>query len=65
MYGRRDGKQVWDVEGLTPAPAPDAAHGDVLDFLRKVTDVRWTSFRPAGTIAPGDAPASTARARTT
>ncbi|MDA2811530.1 NAD(P)H-binding protein [Nocardiopsis sp. RSe5-2] len=50
-----DGSQVWDAPGL-----PDwlldimHAHGDALDFLRTVSDVRWTSLSPAATIAPGE-----------
>ncbi|NGO70217.1 NAD(P)-dependent oxidoreductase [Streptomyces boncukensis] len=50
-----DGKQVWDAEGL-----PDwllmimHAHGDALEYLRTVEDVRWTSFSPAATIEPGE-----------
>ncbi|WP_017626700.1 NAD(P)-dependent oxidoreductase [Nocardiopsis chromatogenes] len=50
-----DGSQVWDAPGL-----PDwlldimHAHGDALDFLRTVSDVRWTSLSPAAHIAPGE-----------
>ncbi|MBB6171901.1 hypothetical protein HNR23_001961 [Nocardiopsis mwathae] len=49
------GARVWDAPGL-----PDwlltimHAHGDALEYLRTVTDVRWTSFSPAGTIEPGE-----------
>jgi uncharacterized protein len=49
------GGQVWDAPGL-----PDAvldvmhAHGDALDFLRTVRDVRWTTVSPAARIAPGE-----------
>ncbi|WFB10989.1 NAD(P)H-binding protein [Streptomyces sp. LX-29] len=49
------GVRVWDAPGL-----PDwllqimHAHGDALEFLRGVTDVRWTSLSPAATIAPGE-----------
>ncbi|GAA2093533.1 NAD(P)H-binding protein [Streptomyces albiaxialis] len=49
-----DGKQVWDAEGLPEGLLQIMhAHGDALDFLRTVTDVRWTSFSPAASIAPG------------
>ncbi len=50
-----DGKQVWDAEGL-PEPVLQImhAHGDALDFLRTVTDVRWTSLSPAALIEPGE-----------
>ncbi|WP_019546474.1 NAD(P)-dependent oxidoreductase [Streptomyces sulphureus] len=50
-----DGTRVWDAPGL-----PDAvrqimhAHGDALEYLRTVDDVRWTNFSPAAEIAPGD-----------
>ncbi|MET9859301.1 NAD(P)H-binding protein [Streptomyces smyrnaeus] len=52
---RPDGSRVWDTEGL-----PDAilqimhAHGQALDHLRGVEDVRWTNISPAATIEPGD-----------
>lgn len=51
---RPDGSRVWDTEGL-----PDTilqimhAHGDALDYLRGVKDVRWTNISPAATIEPG------------
>ncbi|MFF4173806.1 NAD(P)-dependent oxidoreductase [Streptomyces sp. NPDC001744] len=49
-----DGKQVWDAEGLPESLLQIMhAHGDALDFLRTVTDIRWTNLSPAGTIAPG------------
>ncbi|MGW1604834.1 NAD(P)-dependent oxidoreductase [Streptomyces eurythermus] len=50
-----DGRQLWDTEGL-PEPVLQImhAHGDGLDFLRSVTDVRWTNLSPAATIAPGE-----------
>ncbi|GAA1990301.1 NAD(P)-dependent oxidoreductase [Kitasatospora viridis] len=50
-----DGSQVWDAPGFPDWLLPIAhAHGDALDHLRTVTDVTWTSFSPAGTIAPGE-----------
>ncbi len=30
------------------------AHGDALDYLRGVHDVRWTNISPAATIEPGE-----------
>ncbi|MFF3505570.1 NAD(P)-dependent oxidoreductase [Streptomyces sp. NPDC003247] len=50
-----DGTQVWDAEGLPGFLLQIMhAHGDALDFCRTVTDVRWTSLSPAGTIEPGE-----------
>ncbi|MFD8479808.1 NAD(P)-dependent oxidoreductase [Kitasatospora sp. NPDC059673] len=50
-----DGKQVWDTEGLPEFLLQIMhAHGDALDFLRTVTDLRWTSLSPAATITPGE-----------
>ncbi|MFI9783898.1 NAD(P)-dependent oxidoreductase [Kitasatospora sp. NPDC051984] len=50
-----DGKQVWDTQGLPEFLLQIMhAHGDALDFLRTVTDLRWTSLSPAATIAPGE-----------
>jgi len=49
-----DGSRVWDTQGL-----PDTilqimhAHGDALDYLRGVQDVRWTNISPAAMIEPG------------
>lgn len=49
-----DGNKVWDAEGL-----PDFllrimhAHGDALDFLREIEDVRWVYVSPAALIEPG------------
>ncbi|MGP3986192.1 NAD(P)-dependent oxidoreductase [Streptomyces sp. 3N207] len=49
-----DGSRVWDTEGL-----PDTilqimhAHGEALDYLRGVHDIRWTNISPAATIEPG------------
>ncbi|MGP3973860.1 NAD(P)-dependent oxidoreductase [Streptomyces sp. 8N114] len=49
-----DGSRVWDTEGL-----PDTilqimhAHGEALDYLRGVQDLRWTNISPAATIEPG------------
>ncbi|MGI5347654.1 NAD(P)-dependent oxidoreductase [Streptomyces sp. CA-250714] len=51
---RPDGSRVWDTEGL-----PDTvlqimhAHGEALEYLRGVHDVRWTNISPAATIEPG------------
>ncbi|MGW4804361.1 NAD(P)-dependent oxidoreductase [Kitasatospora sp. NPDC004272] len=50
-----DGKQVWDTPGLPEFLLQIMhAHGDALDYLRTVTDLRWTNLSPAGTIAPGE-----------
>ncbi|WP_439678331.1 NAD(P)-dependent oxidoreductase [Embleya sp. MST-111070] len=49
-----DGRQVWDAQGLPESVLHIMhAHGDALEFLRTVTDVRWTNLSPAATIAPG------------
>ncbi|MFI1583784.1 NAD(P)-dependent oxidoreductase [Embleya sp. NPDC020630] len=51
----RDGKQVWDAAGLPESVLQIMhAHGDGLDYLRTVDDVRWTNLSPAATIAPGE-----------
>lgn len=49
------GARVWDAPGL-PEPVLEImhAHGDALDFLRTVTDLRWTSMSPAALIEPGE-----------
>ncbi|WP_405806584.1 NAD(P)-dependent oxidoreductase [Streptomyces sp. NBC_01187] len=48
------GKQVWDTVGLPEAVLQIMhAHGDALDFLRTVDDVRWTNLSPAATIEAG------------
>lgn len=50
-----DGKQVWDAPGLPEFLLQIMhAHGDALDFLRTVSDVRWTSLSPAALIEPGE-----------
>ncbi|MEV4559822.1 NAD(P)H-binding protein [Kitasatospora sp. NPDC049285] len=50
-----DGRQVWDAEGIPEFVLPIMhAHGEALDYLRTVTDVRWTNLSPAGTIEPGE-----------
>ncbi|WP_411075741.1 NAD(P)-dependent oxidoreductase [Streptomyces sp. cmx-4-7] len=50
-----DGSRVWDAEGLPEFVLQIMhAHGDALDFLRTVDDVRWTNLSPAATIAPGE-----------
>ncbi len=50
-----DGGQVWDSEGLPEFLLQIMhAHGDALDYLRTVDDVRWTVLSPAGSIAPGE-----------
>ncbi|MFJ8429717.1 NAD(P)-dependent oxidoreductase [Kitasatospora sp. NPDC094019] len=49
------GVRVWDAPGL-----PDGvrqimhAHGEALDHLRTVTDVRWTVLSPAAVLGPGE-----------
>ncbi|MEV0604020.1 NAD(P)H-binding protein [Streptomyces sp. NPDC050315] len=49
-----DGKQVWDAEGLPEFLLQIMhAHGDALEYLRTITDVRWTSLSPAALIEPG------------
>ncbi|GAA2634154.1 NAD(P)-dependent oxidoreductase [Streptomyces axinellae] len=48
------GKRVWDTTGLPEAVLQIMhAHGDALDFLRTVDDVRWTNLSPAATIEAG------------
>ncbi|OEU99418.1 MULTISPECIES: NAD(P)-dependent oxidoreductase [Streptomyces] len=50
-----DGSRVWDAEGLPEAILQIMhAHGDALDYLRGVHDVRWTNISPAATIEPGE-----------
>ncbi|MDX3096840.1 NAD(P)H-binding protein [Streptomyces sp. ME01-24h] len=50
-----DGKQVWDAEGLPEFVLQIMhAHGDALDYVRTVSDVKWTNLSPAATIAPGE-----------
>ncbi|WP_354640879.1 NAD(P)-dependent oxidoreductase [Kitasatospora camelliae] len=50
-----DGKKVWDTPGL-PELVTQVMHGqgDTLDYLRTVTDVKWTHFSPAAMIEPGE-----------
>ncbi|NSC24885.1 NAD-dependent epimerase/dehydratase family protein [Streptomyces albus subsp. chlorinus] len=51
---RPDGSRVWDTEGLPEAILQIMhAHGDALEYLRGVEDVRWTNVSPAATIEPG------------
>jgi putative NADH-flavin reductase len=47
-------RRLWDAEGL-PAPLRQImrAGGDALDYLRAITDVRWTVISPAALIQPG------------
>ncbi|MGW5355880.1 NAD(P)-dependent oxidoreductase [Streptomyces sp. NPDC004031] len=50
-----DGTRVWDAEGLPEFLLQIMhAHGDALDHLRTVDDVRWTNLSPAATIEPGE-----------
>lgn len=50
-----DGKKVWDTPGL-PELVTQVMHGQgaTLDYLRTVTDVKWTHFCPAAQIEPGE-----------
>ncbi|GLF98499.1 NAD(P)-dependent oxidoreductase [Streptomyces yaizuensis] len=50
-----DGRKVWDTEGL-PELVTQVMHGqgEALDYLRTVTDVKWTHFSPAALIEPGE-----------
>ncbi|MFJ4875287.1 NAD(P)-dependent oxidoreductase [Streptomyces sp. NPDC088745] len=50
-----DGKKVWDTPGL-PELVTQVMHGqgEALDYLRTVTDVKWTHFSPAAQIEPGE-----------
>jgi uncharacterized protein len=47
-------KRLWDAEGL-PEPLRQIMHagGDALDYLRGVTDIRWTVISPPALIRPG------------
>jgi uncharacterized protein len=47
-------KLLWDAEGL-PEPLRQIMHagGDALDYLRAITDVRWTVISPPALIRPG------------
>ncbi|WP_229074515.1 NAD(P)-dependent oxidoreductase [Actinoplanes sp. DH11] len=48
------GMRLWDMPGLPPeALTVMHAHGVGLDYLRTVSDVRWTSLSPAAMIDPG------------
>ncbi|MBO8186215.1 NAD(P)-dependent oxidoreductase [Streptomyces spirodelae] len=50
-----DGSQVWDTEGLPESILQIMhAHGDALEFLRGVEDLRWTNISPAAMIEPGE-----------
>lgn len=48
------GRRLWDTEGL-PEPLLQImrAGGDALDYLRTVSDVRWTVISPPALIGPG------------
>jgi putative NADH-flavin reductase len=49
-----NGKRVWDTPGL-PEPVMQIMHagGEALDYLRSVSDVRWTVITPPALIGPG------------
>ncbi|MDJ0464457.1 NAD(P)H-binding protein [Streptomyces sp. H27-C3] len=50
-----DGKKVWDTEGLPELVVQVMrGQGAALDYLRTVTDVKWTHFSPAAQIEPGE-----------
>lgn len=50
-----NGTQVWDAPGLPKTILLIMhAHGDALDYLRTVSDVRWTNLSPAAQVAPGE-----------
>jgi uncharacterized protein len=48
------GKRLWDAEGL-PEHIVQIMHasGDALEYLRTISDVRWTMISPAALVAPG------------
>ena len=47
-------KRLWDAEGLSePLRQIMRAGGDALDYLRAITDVRWTMISPPALIGPG------------
>ncbi len=49
------GGQVWDAEALPEFLLQIMhAHGDALDYLRGVDDVRWTNLSPAAHMEPGE-----------
>ena len=47
-------ERLWDAEGL-PEPLRQIMHagGDALDYLRVISDVRWTVVSPPALIRPG------------
>jgi uncharacterized protein len=47
-------ERLWDAEGL-PEPLRQIMHagGDALDYLRAITDVRWTVISPPALVRPG------------
>ncbi|HTU07932.1 MAG TPA: NAD(P)H-binding protein [Trebonia sp.] len=48
------GKRLWDAAGLSePLRQIMHAGGDALDYLRAITDVRWTVISPPALIRPG------------
>ncbi|GGZ04101.1 NAD(P)-dependent oxidoreductase [Streptomyces nitrosporeus] len=50
-----DGKKVWDTPGLPELVTQVMrGQGDALDYLRTVSDVKWTHFSPAAQIEPGE-----------
>jgi putative NADH-flavin reductase len=49
------GQRLVDTPGFRPAWKPPAlAHAEVLEFLRTVDDLDWTSVSPAAVIEAGD-----------
>ncbi|MFE2376571.1 NAD(P)-dependent oxidoreductase [Streptomyces sp. NPDC059398] len=49
-----DGRPLWDTEGLPESLVQIMhAHGDALDYLRTVSDVRWTVISPSAFVGPG------------
>ncbi|MFD0277969.1 NAD(P)-dependent oxidoreductase [Kitasatospora sp. NPDC127111] len=49
------GVRLWDAPGL-PEPLRQVmrAHGAAQEYLRTVTDVRWTTLSPAAELVPGE-----------
>lgn len=49
-----DGRLLWDTEGLPETLLQIMhAHGEALDYLRTVRDVRWTVASPSASVGPG------------
>ncbi|KJY31305.1 MULTISPECIES: NAD(P)H-binding protein [unclassified Streptomyces] len=49
------GVRVWDAPGLPEQVRQIMhAHGEALDYLRTVADVRWTVLSPAARLGPGE-----------